>query len=809
MKHLARILAVVMLIGIVAGAAASCGASNSTTYTLNESMGASPLTWNPHTWETNADSYISSYCEMALVEPILAEDGVNFEWCYEMATAVEDITATFADKAKWNIDGDANRVYKITLNPDAEWADGTKINADTYMYSMKALLDPAMQNYRANTYYSGASAILNADKYFKSGLPIYDPVVPAYGEGEDPDLSFDITKNDVYLHLTTESMTVSSYSFKTLCEEYGFVKAEDYQKLAETANAYGYVKVTDANKDVVKSAVSGYLSGFGLEFSEDLYKEFLFYDTGKKSDAYDFANVGLLKTGEYELTYITAAEVDMFNFLTSMTSNWIVYEELYEAGKDATGELVTTNYGTSVDTYMSYGPYKLASFETDKQIVMERNENWYGYSDGKHKDQYQTTHIKCDIIASHATVLQLFNQGKLDGVTLDSDDLTTYRMSDFLLKTDTTYTFRYIFASDLEKLAALEKNKDENKRVLYYDDFRKAISLAIDRTTFAQQATAGYKPAYALFNSLYYYDISNNPESIYRNTTEAKQAILDLYGIKYGEGTDYKTIDDAINAVTGYDVEEAKALFQAVYDKAIADKNYTKGQKVVINCMASAATELTPDDLKQEQLLNEFITAATKGTGFEGLVSVVFQCGASNRYEDVANGKVEMIRGAWGGAAFYPFSTIRCYTEPDYMGGLDLIHESCGWNPSIEKLEINVDINGDGKAEKTTKTLQDWAKLINGGIQNADGSTKEAAITDPDAQMVIFAALENAVLKSYQCIPFAAETACDLYSMQIKYATLNYNIMYGYGGIRFMTYNYSDAEWDAFVAEQGGTLSYE
>ena len=27
--------------------------------------------------------------------------------------------------------------------------------------------------------------------------------------------------------------------------------------------------------------------------------------------------------------------------------------------------------------------------------------------------------------------------------------------------------------------------------------------------------------------------------------------------------------------------------------------------------------------------------------------------------------------------------------------------------------------------------------------------------------------------------------------------------------LRLMTYNYTDAEWDEYVAEEGGTLSYE
>ena len=809
-KLLALTLAALMLCTSLASLA-SCGPTgdDEKSYTLNDFLGASPLNWNPHTWETNADNYIAGYAEMGLVDVSIAEDGVNYQWVYEMATAIDDITKDFADKEKWGITEDEGRVYKITLNPDAKWANGDVINADTYMYSIKALLDPKMQNYRANTYYSGSTAILNANKYFSSETPIYAAVVPAYGENDTPDYSYDIENNTVYMHLTSYGMTLTgSYSVYDLMDM-GYVDTAAYGILADNQNSFGYVEINDTTKEAAKTVATNFLAAFGLAYEENYFKEMLFYNTGTFSEPYDFENVGIFKSGEYELTYITAQQVQMFYFLTNMTSNWIVHEGLYEAGKDTTGELITTNYGTSVDTYMSYGPYKLSAFETDKQFVLERNPEWYGYTDGKHEGQYMTTAIKCDIIADHNTALQLFNQGKLDGVDLTSDDMNTYRMSDYLLKTDQTYTFRYVFATDINKLAALEPSADVNKKVLSYDDFRKAISLSMDRTTFAQQATPAYKPAYYLFNSLYYYDVANNPDSIYRNTDVAKKAVLDLYDIEYGEGKEYADIDAAYNAVTGYDLEEAKKLFQTVYEQAKADGNYTDGQKVVINCMASAATELTADDLKQEQLLNEFLTAATVGTGFEGKVSVVFNCGAANRYLDVAQGKIEMIRGAWGGAAFYPISTIRCYTEPDYMGGIDAIHESCGWDPSKETLELTVDVNGDGTAETVTHTLQDWAKLINGGIQDAEGNTIEAAILDADVQLTIFAALENAVLGSYQCIPFAAETAVALYSQQIQYATLNYNIMYGYGGIRLMTYNYDDAAWEAYVAEQGGTLSYE
>ena len=80
---------------------------------------------------------------------------------------------------------------------------------------------------------------------------------------------------------------------------------------------------------------------------------------------------------------------------------------------------------------------------------------------------------------------------------------------------------------------------------------------------------------------------------------------------------------------------------------------------------------------------------------------------------------------------------------------------------------------------------------------------------NPDLCLVILSNLETAILSSYQCIPWATETLCTLNSQQIAYATTDYNIMYGFGGIQLLKYNYSDAQWAEYVQSQGGTLSYE
>ena len=779
-KTLKRVL-VLALAAAMTLSLAACGGKNNeeaAEYTYNVYMEASPTNWNPHTWEMNADSEIMSYIEMGLVDVQIAEDGVNFEWVYEMAEDINDITATYADKEKWGITDDAGRVWEIKLNQNAKWADGTVINADTYVYSMKQLLDPGMKNYRAGNYVDGDSAILGAAGYFNNDLTGQTK----YAEATDDTAEKYFFSADAVM-ANTLGDSLAAYI------EAGY--AESYPTMApfEAYIGQGYVEVTDETKPLLEALAK---ETCGDDYS---WYHMCFVEDGVYEET-PWEEVGLVKVDDYTILYITAIPIDEFNFNTACTSNWIVYEDLYEAGKSTTGDLTATNYGTSAETYMSFGPYKLASFETDKQFVLEKNDQWYGWTDGKHEGQYQTTKVVYQIVADHNTQLQLFNQGKLDSVALSADDMATYKMSDYLLQTDQTYTFRWIFATDLEALKALEveANDGSNKRVLSYDDFRKAISYSMDRAKFCAEATSAYKPAFVLLNSLYYYDIANDTESIYRNTPEAKKAILDVYDVEVTADTD---LDAEVAKITGYDVEAAKALFQSVYEQAKADGNYTDGQNIVINCCASAASDLSAEDKAQEQLMNEFVDAATKGTGFEGKIKFVFECGRTDRYGDVASGKIEMIRGAWGGAAFYPFNAMRCYTDATYAG---TIQESCGWDPAKDTLDITYDFDGDGTAETVTDTFLNWSQAVAaGGKLSGDAATR----------LFVLASVESAVVKTYQCLPWASQTECSLYSMKQNMGTTLYNIMYGYGGIRHMTYNFTDAEWEAYVQEQGGTLSYE
>jgi ABC-type oligopeptide transport system substrate-binding subunit len=78
---------------------------------------------------------------------------------------------------KWGIKaGQTGRVWKIDLNQSAKWEDGTVINADSYVESMKEDLDPAMKNYRAQAYYIGDTGIAGARNYFNGTSNDWDSV---------------------------------------------------------------------------------------------------------------------------------------------------------------------------------------------------------------------------------------------------------------------------------------------------------------------------------------------------------------------------------------------------------------------------------------------------------------------------------------------------------------------------------------------------------------------------------------------------------------------------------------------------------
>ncbi len=770
------------------------------TYTIRETIDSSPKCWNNHTWETNGDSYVFDHTEIGFVDRTMKTEG-EYQETFEMATDIQDITAqaTDAEKAKYGIkpDKDGNyegRMYKITLNKDAKWQDGTPINADSYLYSMKALLDCKMKNTRADLYWSGENAIFNGEQYFKQdqiGAKVYKPI----GEHEKEYESAGAALADG-LELYVD---INGFWGLTAADGSTVLSIKDETPIRDPAVEEGQ----DEDYVSAKYLYDNYLAD-GQQYAEYAgeYLDFVQSEIVKTS----FEDVGLYKTNDYELIYVTAKIQPRFQFITSMTTTWLVYEKLYEGGKTTKGDLTVTDYGTSLDTYMAYGPYKLATFEKDKQIVFVKNENWYGYTDGKHEGQFITTGIKTDVISDHATLLQMFTKGEIDSVDLEADDMTEYGGSPYLLKTPNPSSFspRFFFNTNLDVLKKLEaeRNDGNNIQILSIQDFRKAMSWAFDRETWCKEVTAGDLPQVGLLGSLYFYDVENNPKSVYRNSDQAMQGIVNYYGLKYGEGERYETLKEAYQACTGYDLAKAKDLFTKAYNTAKEQGIYKDGQNIVIN-IGAAKGPATDALNKMEKKFNEFLAAGTAGTPLEGKVSVKYLFNINERYKDVNTGARECGYGALGGATYYPYRALSSYIFDDNRNGLGYITEG-NFNAKTVNVTVKANFSGNGE-EEITDTLWNWQETLYG-----PGATPGKYENAPhEVKLAILSAIEVALLNEAHMFPVTAMATVQLESKKVEYATKNYNVMYGFGGLRLMKHNYSDFEWDTYVKEQGGTLNYK
>ncbi len=817
-KALSMLLALCMLLtlAVTMGATAEEAASDVPSYTFNTYSSSLANNWNPHTWETNADDAVLGYLSSPFVT-MQAEDTENgvYQWVYEMATEINDVTATHQDDlTKYNVtlpagmtaaDVTEGYVFEIKLNENAKWEDGTPINADSYIYSMQQLLNPEMKNYRANLYYAGESAIAGGNGYYYAGGTAY---YENAGEYTMADLTVNengqyVTADGCPMYLAVDyvlNTQLGGNTLKDYVEAYGdqYFGMDTWEELVALCDENGLVPLTDANYALFAPVTTA--NANWNETEADLPMYFVYT---QEMPVVGFDTVGLYKTDDYTIYYVMQAQIDYYYALTSFTSTWLVYEPYYEAGKDTTGTLVTTDYGTTIENTMSYGPYKLESYQEEKQMVFVQNENWYGWEegedgtlvsytpylvDGENVQRYRTTKLVIDVMTDDAAK-QAFLKGELDEWSPSAEELSTYASSEQLYKALETYTMSFFFNTGLDNLKTMDESKgNTNSVVLSNVNFRKAFSLAIDRNEWVT-ATAGYAPTFGLMNTVYYYDFYNNPKSMYRNSEPAMKAICNLYGVEYGEGTPYATLSDAYKSINGYNLTEAQALMATACQELVDAGLYTAGDDITIR-VAYKKGALDSTDNKQIELMNKYINAAAEGSGF-GHITLEGLGNINDRYGDVANGEYAIGYGAWGGAALYPFRNFQVYCDTDQYE----INEAGCWDPATEMLTLTV--NG----EEVTMSWTEWSRSMVG--------TGVFAGESLETKLEITASMEELYLQKYYRIPLASSTSCSLLSYKCSYITSEYNFAYGWGGFELMEYNYTDAEWADYIASQDGALSYE
>ncbi len=786
--------------------------TDSEVYTLNDYIsGTTNMNWDPLNWETSDDSYVLGYISDSLVTFALnaTKDGWAIE--FSLATGYEDVTADYVGSFGV-VEGDYGKAWKFTLNPDACWEDGTPITADTYIYTAMEQLSPLMNNRRADSLYAGNAAIYGAKNYYYQGKTAWFAASDSYSEYSDTldsELIFSLAApsadRNCEAYMRTSMGFPSSYD-AAACAAYLITNyLADTAFTADAAAAMEGKTFAEIKADETLKAAWDALIGW---WQTDPNEELHFFVTEGTFGAYSWDDVGFLKTGEYEIVMIVTTAIESPNYYVPymLGSATLVYPSLWESCKtyyDADGNTVsadsdkvasiTTKYGTSLDTTMSYGPYKLTYFELDKQITFERNEKWYGYHDGKHLGQYQTDIISCTVISEHSTALLAFLSGEIDSVSLMQEDMPTYGTSDYVRYNPQSYTTKLSFNTNFDSLYS----RGTGSQILVNKTFREAFSLALNSAEFASSFTTG-SAGYGLLNYLYIFDPFSG--ATYRDTDAAKGALVDLYGMTYGEEGDYETLDEAYEAITGYDLDAAKALMVQAYEECT-----TEGLYDGVSAIELQINVYNTEDI-YVQMVNYFqscLDKATAGSGFEGKITMKLVAD-DDYYNTMYSGNTDIIFTTWGGAASTPYTMLyQCYCD-----AADGSKNQMEYGFDTSKIPVTINING----VDYTSDLQTWSKwACNYGeedgvvITGTDGSTLAGFNTyDPESRANAFARLEYAYLSYFTTIPLYYRASAFLVGQQGNYAVDASLDLIGFGGIQFYTYNYTDAQW----AEVAGSLTY-
>ena len=813
-KLLSLVLAVVMVLGLVAcggngGSETTAPVETTTpavegTYTYNYALAEFPTNWNYHTYQTNIDAEILDYISSGFYVFDYNETKDGYAMVDGMAVGDPvDVTADYVGQYGI-VEGDTARAYILNLRQDLKWQDGTPITANDFVESAKRLLNPEAQNYRADGMYAGSVQIHNAEAYLKQGqvnmtennLAPTRYLVADLVKAEDGTYT---TPDGIPMYIATGFALTDWLSGNTLqyyVEGYGdsMFDVASFEALNAMANEEGLVAATDETIDLLTKVIT-----FSADWGEsaDNIPDYLVYEVTYPEVAWE--NVGWFAKSDYELVFVMDAPLEGFYLKYNLPAP-LVNIEMYDACASVVDGVYTNTYCTSAETTMSYGPYKLTSYQADKQYVLEKNEYFYDLSE----DTYQATSIVVDCVKEASTRLELFLQGKLDTFGLSKDYMDEYQMSDYCYYATGDSTFAMVFNPDAEALVTAQAAAGENinKTILTIKEFRQAMSYALDRNAFCLATSPMNAPGFGLFSGL----IISDPEAgtAYRTTDVAKNVLAEFWGVseEYGEGKLYADIDEAVDSITGYNLAKAQELFNVAYDAAIAQGLMDEDDVVEIK-IGTPNNTTTFYNNGYEFLVNNY-TEAVKGTKLEGKLTFSRDDTLGNAFADaLKNNQVDMLFGVgWTGSALDPYGLIEAYVYTDNQ------YDDC---TDFTAITCDIEINGT----VYTASVQDWQKIMSGAactITAADGSTMEyscgTADKDPETRLAILGALEGAVLQNYNFLPIMDDASAQLRGQQIEYYTEEYIFGMGFGGLKYYTFNYTDAEWDAYVASNGGELDY-
>lgn len=490
-------------------------------------------------------------------------------------------------------------------------------------------------------------------------------------------------------------------------------------------------------------------------------------------------------------TKITAAQLCRY---LSFSSFDLVHKKTYENSflRDEDGNIVfmdytnipINEYGTSVDKYLSYGPYKLV--EMNQNVVrLVKNENWYGYKNYS-EEYYQTDEIVFEYLEDYSNSYDLLVEGKYHKIDaskyLKSSEDNSFNDVDekyikngfYILPTVYSLVIKPEYERLLEKQ---EKYENRNYTILCLPEFRKALMYSLD------------------WNSLI-------------TPLENQKYLMPSYSyVKYCLHPFY-TYRTCVNNYTGEYFHES-AEFKELYEECFSEffDNTDKKQKAIELFNEAYRKALEEDYLTEDDVIYIDFAVPYDRTN---KVDVIISRWKEVVGETIFSDKIKFVGRGTAVIGQTPYSDIYLsfYYQGDY--GLDCVidlYEQIAppeyQNQKYRNQEVNItfdkiiDINGKEYKDVTLiATIDEWLKGYNDNsvsttIDLNNETTEEVVFTyrnNPEVTNKIMAECEKSVFNDYCLLSTIEQYNPMIISDSIN---LNYESNAHYYNIdfRYITYN--------------------
>ena len=492
----------------------------------------------------------------------------------------------------------------------------------------------------------------------------------------------------------------------------------------------------------------------------------------------DWSEVGYTKIDDYKFKLTLTGPKSQWHVMTYLGIINLVHPENFNNGFNE--ERTITSYGTVTNIPVSYGPYVLENWEEDVKFTFKRNEKYYK------KHEYTIGTINGPVITSQSDIINEFKAGKLDIAGVGGQFWKEFMDHPNLYVSPSNSFYRFAISLDRSEGTSGKTTSP----ILLQNKFRRALYLATDRLDYTNEVQPPSEPALGLLSNIH--QVSEWATGAYEKSAVVLNQLEEL-GLYPQSG--------------GYNVDEARRLFAEAYAAAVANDDYSPGEKVTI--------EFSFYDVETNRRMANWVKAQyekvfNKTTEYEGVAvefEVILDPLSREQFSSATDaGDIDMCFTGMSGATFqatfgmgYIFSPTfssfligRGHDVPNlpvtaeliYLHDL-LVQKQLEEPDKLEEHEIAfleaVDENG-----VFTGTFDELFNLFaDTGNFNLNYLGQQEDLTN------LTAALEKALLEQGICVPLFSSTSAAVLQDKVIRMAPAYSLFMGWGGL---TYTHIRAE---------------